>query len=114
MADRLIVFEGQNVYRIGWYLEEEEDMGATLGELDVSDIPESEWDYKMAVKTIISLPDIEKDIYGFYWETKSQATKVLKIIKTATTTYKKSKGELPDWAKKALAAGWKPPKGWKP
>ncbi len=124
MADRLVVFERRDLYRIGYYLEDEEDIGAVLGEDLNIDIPEqdpgldwglnSDWDYKIAVKTILSLPDIEKDNQGFYWETRNQAQKILKLIKIALKNYQDSKKDLPDWAKKAIAAGWKPPKGWKP
>jgi len=113
MADRLVVFEKQNVYRIGWYLQEEQDMGATLGEEDKREFSKDEWDYKLAIETIEALPDVEKDKDGYFWESRKEAQEVLKQIKTAIKSYQ-SGVKMPDWAKKALAAGWKPPKGWKP
>jgi len=49
------------------------------------------------------------DTYGAYWESKKQAQAALRVAKEAL----KQERPLPDWAQKALEAGWTPPKGWK-
>lgn len=47
----------------------------------------------------------------FFWETRSGAERALRAIKLAWRNRERS---LPEWAKQALAAGWKAPNGWKP
>lgn len=47
----------------------------------------------------------------FLFETQSSATAALRVAKTAL---KNIDVPMPSWATQALAAGWKPPKGWKP
>ena len=50
---------------------------------------------------------------GYRWETRGDAQRALRAAKAALLDAR-SKVPLPDWAKQALAAGWKMPKGWKP
>lgn len=47
----------------------------------------------------------------YVWERKSDAEAVRKAINAAL---KADAETMPEWAAKALAEGWKPPKGWKP
>lgn len=47
------------------------------------------------------------------WYTRSGASKALAAAKAALTIHRSAK-PWPEWAKQALAAGWKAPKGWKP
>jgi hypothetical protein len=49
------------------------------------------------------------DSRGYFWDTGPAACAALAQIKLAL----KQKRPLPGWAKLALAAGWKPPNGWK-
>jgi hypothetical protein len=113
MAERLMVYEDRGVYRIGWYLPDDDDMGITLGE-DLRDIARcNDKEHKAATQAIKDQEDMELDDNGFYWESKSKAQVALKIAKQAVKDLD-SGTQMPEWAKQALAAGWKAPKGWKP
>jgi len=50
---------------------------------------------------------------GYVWETRADATKALRAANAALKVAQ-SNVPLPEWAKSALAAGWKMPKGWQP
>ena len=111
--ERLVVHDYRDKFYIAWYFPEDEDVGATLGEdLSTIDDPDVDQDHFIATKYLMSI-ECERDTYGFYWETKSGAQKALREIK-AQINLKMGNKEMPDWAKKALEAGWKPPKNWKP
>lgn len=113
MADKLMVYEDRGVYRIGWYLPDDDDMGITLGE-DLKDINQcDDKEHKAATQAVEALDDSVIDQYGFYWESKSAAQKVLKVAKQAVENLN-SATPIPEWARQALIAGWKAPKGWKP
>lgn len=101
MKDKLIVQEDRGVYRIFWWLAEEQDLGAELGD------GHEEGDDKHAVATRAAktTPGVEKDSRSYYWESRSAASAALQIANAAL----KNK-PLADWERKALAAGWKPPK----
>lgn len=66
-----------------------------------------------------SLPDgqVRSGPFGFMADSLQLAKEMLRVAKAAT---KKARHEYdsdvpyPDWAVRAAAAGWKPPKGWKP
>lgn len=117
MADdngKLVVFEDKYMFRIGWEFEED-GMGAVVGESwtrhDVDKSPPTdreEWECWMAAKIASTSPGVQHS-FGFCWETSAEARAVLRQIKEAF----KQDRPLPDWAQKALAEGWKPPKGWK-
>lgn len=47
----------------------------------------------------------------YYWESHKAAATALRTIKEA---WKHRERPLPEWARQAIAAGWKAPKGWKP
>jgi hypothetical protein len=106
--EKLKVYNHNQVYRIGWYIPEDQEIGATLGEdTNVKDLPADD-EHAVATKYLLSI-ECEIDSFGFYWTSKSAAIKTLREIKAQF----KNK-EYPDWAKKALVEGWKPPKNWKP
>jgi len=116
--DKLLIVKNDYDYQLQWWLVEDDDMGLTIGEMqdsDLGDEPEDreEWEnwvaHKIAAKTAGVLP--RRDGGAFLWETKRGVEQALKQIKLAWKTQAR---ELPEWAKKALAAGWKAPKGWKP
>lgn len=128
--DRLEVVEDlQGYYRIQWWLPEEEDYGATVGENGKaptkSQSTDIEWYTAEAVcfRLHKAITDDGSDTFGldsrgFWWSTKPKAAKVLTQI-LAETKVALSKGGCaestwPEWAITAKAAGWKPPKGWKP
>ena len=103
--------------RISWWFSEEGEFGASLGdqpttwdsEPSYAEDPEG-WECYIAEKTVEQSLSADRDSNGFYWERAVDARKVLRAIKTVFRV----KRPLPDWAHKALAANWKPPKGWKP
>lgn len=114
MKDKLIVDNIARGWRIVWELEDG-DIGADLNPADCkgkapsSDEERGNWEHHVACETAGTTPEVLKDDRGFYWETEAQARRALRIIKEAL----KQDRPMPEWAKTALAAGWKPPKGWK-
>lgn len=116
--DKLIIVEDaviQGSYRIQWKLAEEDsvfgDMGATLGESYYTCMQppqdSEEWEMWIAEKTCRDF-GAEQDHIGYWWEKRSDASKVLKVINASF----KQKKPIPEWAKEALLNGWKPPNGW--
>ena len=114
MADKLIVYERRNVYRIGWYLSEDGSLGSALGETpgdyasDVAPLDRGEWESWIAERTAASSKP-GRDTFGYYWTSRQEALRVLTAIKAGL----KQVRPLPEWAKTAIEAGWKPPNGWK-
>lgn len=116
MRDHLCVTEeGNYCFYLAWYLADEQDFGARVGEgpVDYTKEPDrannpDEWECWTANRIAREDPDHEKDAIGFFWDSKSGAQRVLTKIKAAF----KAKRPLADWEKKALDAGWRPPKGW--
>jgi len=114
MKDKLIVVESDHgyKYRIQWYLVEEDDIGATLGEEPISKSPSKSEDWEnWKANTIAASRHPEKVLEGFYWNSRSDATAILREINLAFKV--KEDKPFPEWAQQALKAGWKPPKGWK-
>jgi hypothetical protein len=125
MADKLVVVEDRSVYRIQWELDDGDDMGAFLGQerreppADYNKASKMDRDYWAAERAgfqVIKEGDRDTrghDAIGFWWESKTQAAKAFTKIRALM---KSSLSEIPwpDWAVQASAAGWKPPKGWKP
>lgn len=118
MKDRLVIEEERRGYRfyIAWYFPESGDLGAQLGDAhphkgaDEHDIASrAAWGAAPALEGA-----------GYFWETKAQATTALRAanaaLRAANATVKTAQSSvpLPEWAKQALAAGWKMPRGWKP
>jgi hypothetical protein len=110
MADRLIVDGEHTTWRIAWFLADEGDIGAVLGEGPIGhDIPSTDdenWSHRVATLVVSSSPGCQRDHGGFYFETRLLAQAAMKA---ANATIKNK--PLADFEKKALAAGWKPPKG---
>jgi hypothetical protein len=120
VKDRLILDQGHDhLWRIYWEVvcEGSYDIGATLGEGPGTDwkgpAPKSnedgEWDHWMAQRAASVSDGVEQDHNGFFWESKRAARSALRVINEAL----KHQKPMPEWAQKALAAGWKPPKGWR-
>jgi hypothetical protein len=104
-------------YRLSWYFPDDADIGGSLGdsvftEADLKTIDTSDVDSVLAYLAVSKLKDVQKDHGGFYWETQRAAQAALRTAKTAIAIG--AERSMPDWAKQALAAGWKAPKGWKP
>lgn len=116
MKDTLII--GQRMgesgrHRIQWAFPDGE-LGGYLGQdkNDGSEDPPEDkdaWDHWAASKAVMGLPGADRDGTSTFWETEAAARVALRLAKAALKQVK----PLPDWAKTALAEGWKPPKGWK-
>jgi hypothetical protein len=115
-SGRLVVDHILGNWRIVW--EFEDDTGGMLGQ-DKEDgkgeppkDPDS-WEHWAASKAILdAFPGVERDQNGFFWPTERAAKKALQAVK-AVLKANVPERPMPDWALKALANGWKPPKGWK-
>ncbi len=112
--DKLAIFEDRSgyLYHIGWLCWDEEygdEEGLRLGEggKDVGA------DHTAAEAAVKDMKDGREDGGAYFWESRSAAQRALKVAKEAVKAAAANR-PLPDWAKKALAAGWKAPKGWKP
>jgi hypothetical protein len=108
----------KDLWRIYWLVDGweggDDEAGGCLGELKSwkEEAPTADdreaWE-TWAVETALHERGCESDPTGFFWESMDEGKKALAIVKEVL----KQERPLPDWAKKALAAGWKPPKGWK-
>jgi len=114
--DKLICDESRYGYKIAWWIEvdpgNDYEYGAELGDGHPHD-PQSKEAHDMAS---VAAFDAEPPTYiraGYHWETKAAAMRALRAANAALKVAQ-SKVPLPDWAQKALAAGWKMPKGWQP
>lgn len=109
--------DGRNwQWRLSWYIPEDEDLGGSLGEFDYTELQKldpDDHDGLAAYRAVEAIEGVEKDSGGFYWDSRGKALAALRIAKAAIKAGADSR-PLPDWATKALAAGWKAPKGWKP
>jgi hypothetical protein len=119
MADTLMVTnEKQGEYRITWYIEEDQDLGGSLGDgqtytqRDLEAASPCDWEHIKATMTASSTDGVERDMYGFFWTSRKAANAALRAVKAAIND--KTNKPWPDWAIKAKAAGWDPPKGWTP
>jgi hypothetical protein len=123
MSERLAIEERGGAYRIGWYFygdeNEDEEFGLMLGDHIVSDGIDNR-ETQAAADAIAASPfrpdypeSLAKRGRAWTWESKSKAQKALAIANAAIKALN-AKKPWPDWALKAVAAGWKAPKGWKP
>ncbi len=111
----LEMYEERYVIRIRWIVDD--DCGADLGEdvytkedLDKADADSR--DHILACLTAAQTTGVSRDERGYYWEGNSHATNAFRLINTAL---KNDPGvPWPEWAMRAKAEGWKPPRGWKP
>jgi hypothetical protein len=116
MSSSLVIDERDYRFSIIWVIDGEE--GATLGEDTYTDkqlakaSPEDR-DHILATITASKAPGATRDgSYGYWWESKTQAAAALRAIKK--TLRADNGAPWPEWTVPALAAGWKPPKKWKP
>jgi hypothetical protein len=111
MKDRLLIDEHRGVYHIVWYIAEDDCHGASLG-----DCPEIDGNDEHAVASRAAKdcsPDGVSEYRGFYWESRNKAQAALRAANVALKIARDNT-PWPEWAKQALAAGWKAPKGWRP
>jgi hypothetical protein len=117
MKDKLVVQVSREYkVRLQWevHLDDDEiDLGGCLGDDATRETPEPPTDREgyetWLAEKLARESGAERDVIGFYWETEAKAKKVLSQIREGW----KQDRPLPEWARTALAAGWKPPKGWK-
>lgn len=118
--DRLFVNKDlhRDSYRITWYLAECDDTGGTLGEgdeytdEDLAKASPEDRPHLVACITAAKTDGVEQDNRGFHWASKAKAATALRAINLAMRT--DGGAPWPDWAIKAKAERWTPPKGWKP
>lgn len=104
-------------YRLSWYIPEDADIGGSVGdtvftETDLRTFDADDVDCAIAYLAASKLDGVQRDHSGFFWESRSKAQAALRIVKSAIAAG--ADRPMPDWATKALAAGWKAPKGWRP
>jgi hypothetical protein len=112
MACKLVITEERYSFFIQW--EEDDDLGGYLCQSKtdgMGDPPKDrdEWEHWVASRAVRSAPGYKQGSFGAYWESEKEARAALRIAKEAL----KQDRPMPEWATTALAAGWKPPKGWK-
>lgn len=122
---RLVLDEDRHgLFRIHWYIPEDGvtsaqsawykfNLGACLGDYLLPPQLCEDAEHRIATESAKALNTGELDTVGLYWYTRSGASKALAAAKAALTVHRSAK-PWPEWAKQALAAGWKAPKGWKP
>jgi hypothetical protein len=117
MKDKLVLECGNDyLWRITWHIADDDyGVGATLGEGTTSEwsgaAPKDreDWEHWAAQRAAFATAGVERDRNGFFWESAGEAKAAFRIVKEAL----KQERPMPEWATKALAEGWKPPKGWK-
>ena len=109
--------EQEGAFRLAWYLPEDEDFGAYVGDRDVSkdtggsdEDKKARWEISVADAAAAPFADGGKDMYGYRFDSEKRARLALLA---ANTSLLNSGAPMPEWAVKATEAGWKPPKGWK-
>lgn len=113
MARSELVVEERNTGMWGlFWLTEDGDLGMAVGDIQFRNEPKNADDHKIwrvdkAAKVFANGERDQRD-RGYEFNTKTHALKALRAANAAL-----KKGPLEEWEAKALAAGWKPPKGWK-
>ena len=136
MKDKLTIVEDhRGNYQIQWELNDDAcDMGAVLGDdcthdrepllliwglaLDRGEVGSEDLEHRAA--TVGAASQKHTQMYqsgqvasGFYWERRSDAQQALALAKLRIKEARE-KTPWPQWAREAVAHGWKPPKSWKP
>jgi hypothetical protein len=108
MIDRLDIFEDRCEYTIAW--DDDGNPGLLLGET----VPKTYKEHTAATNAARVVGDCEKRRDGvLVWETITGAKRALRAARAAVKAVQ-ANTPWPEWAIKAKAEGWKPPKGWKP
>lgn len=102
--------------RLGWDFDDGEGVNAWLGE-SLHDVPSGEADTDAAELAMAEIARRDtrhwhrKGRSAWWTPSMSAAKKALVACRAAIRAAMSKKAPLEDWEKKALAAGWKPPKG---
>lgn len=120
MADKLVIDYRRDGFRIAWWLEGDDDFGLYVGESISDDVENGSEKQECIVAENAARKtkgvQFDNNNLCFYWETISNARAALREINAALNAFRANRVNLPwpDWAIKAKADGWKPPKNWKP
>lgn len=116
--DKLIIDSDRDGYFIAWFISDVDDIGATLGEetyteAQLTKAKSGDWEHIKATVVAGQTSGVERHgSNGYRWESLTAAKRALRAINAALKD--KSGKTWPEWAVKAKAAGWTPPKGWTP
>lgn len=99
----------RSVYYIAWFFDDEFSVGAILGENPNDGKGKTE---HAAACRAVKMFGPGRDGYGWYFSDKTTALVARRAARAAVRAHRGK--SLPAWAKQALAAGWKKPRGWKP
>ncbi len=106
--DRLDIIETHRGFSIGWFNEAEDIEGdMRLGE-SVSGADMAE--HHEATRAVRLSAD-SRDGETLIWDTVTGARNALRIARARLCLLRSKQAPLEPWERKALAAGWKPPKG---
>lgn len=140
MDDYLDIFEYKGYFYVAWADAYDGGPGAWLGQEKSAHLTElhakkarsleakdwSEFSYltlELATREMVESSVFKGDVMtsnsaGYLFEKESDAKKLKaamnRVLKLAKQEFDGKEVTLPEWAKTALAAGWKMPKGWKP
>jgi hypothetical protein len=117
------LIEGRDGYTINWIFQPKDDgydeddpIGGELCD-EVSDDPEADLEENAVVAALrLALGELPREHSSsriLHFEGRAEAQKALRIARAALKAFRENK-PWPEWALKAQAAGWKPPKGWSP
>lgn len=82
--ERLVLDEDRHgLFRIFWYLPDEDDLGACLGDYLLPQQPCEDAEHRIATESAKALNTGELDTDGLYWYTRSAASKALAAAKAA-------------------------------
>lgn len=111
--DKLCIESWRGVFRICWLIAETGEAGAFLGDYLSRGSPPDCGDDHFVTTEAARAAGAEYDDEGLLWESQSAVRKALTAANAALKAHRSAK-PWPEWAKQALVAGWKAPKGWQP
>jgi hypothetical protein len=106
----------RHAWALAWVLDDGE-LGGEIGEIHPSKLIDDDEDVlKLAYEAAKPFADGHRPRHGFIFHTESRAKKAAAAVRAAfkADAAKQAGKPLPEWAQKASAEGWKPPRGWKP
>lgn len=134
MKPRLVITDENDGHGLAWFFPEEEDIGGRIGEWihtddDLTAVNEEirqaaatdtlneelfeKRENIVAALTARDTKNVQTGQFGYCWPSRAAANTALRLINLALKNLTRDV-PWPEWALKASAAGWKPPKNWKP
>lgn len=112
MIAKMGVFRTPEGFGIAW-IDDDENYGESDG-LYLGEDGGDDAEHMAATNAARAVRDPEETSGGgLCWHTATDAKAALRVAKAAVKALRECK-PWPEWATTALAAGWKPPKGWAP